>query len=77
MANSFNKMIDEKVIKRGKTSMLNLRLAPLHIKSMFVRAGYSDAPKVLAPGLYAAVMLKDLIGKIERKRSGQEAGRGK
>lgn len=55
----------------------NLRLAPLHIKSMFVRAGYSDAPKVLAPGLYATVMLKDLIGQIERKRSGQEVGRGK
>ncbi|MGQ6297105.1 HNH endonuclease signature motif containing protein [Serratia sp. IR-2025] len=55
----------------------NLRLAPLHIKSMFVRAGYSDAPKVLAPGLYATVMLKDLIGQIERKRSGQEGGRGK
>lgn len=54
----------------------NLRAAPLHIKSMFIQNGGGDVPKILAPGLYATVMLKSLIGKIERKQSGQEANRG-
>ncbi|MBI6181115.1 chromosome partitioning protein ParB [Serratia proteamaculans] len=36
MANSFNKMIDEKIIKRGKTSML-IRLDDIHIKPDFNR----------------------------------------
>ncbi|CAI2058190.1 Uncharacterised protein [Serratia quinivorans] len=36
MANSFNKMIDEKIIKRGKTSML-IRLDDIHVKPDFNR----------------------------------------
>lgn len=36
MANSFNRMIDEKVIKRGKTSLL-IRLDDIHIKEGFNR----------------------------------------
>lgn len=36
MANSFNKMIDEKIIKRGKTSLL-IRLDDIHIKEGFNR----------------------------------------
>ena len=42
----------------------NLRLAPLHIKSMFIRAGGGDASKALAPALYAKVMLENHINHI-------------
>ncbi|EMB4113217.1 HNH endonuclease [Serratia nevei] len=43
----------------------NLKLAPLTTKAAFVRAGYADAPKALAPGLYAQTMLKNAIRRIE------------
>lgn len=44
----------------------NLKLAPSHINSMFVMAGHANAPKALAPALYAKVMLESLIGRIEK-----------
>lgn len=47
-------------------SLSNLRLAPKITKASFVRAGNADAPKALAPGLYAQIMLKDAIKRIER-----------
>lgn len=53
----------------------NLRLAPLHIKSMFIRAGYADAPKVLAPGLYAQTMLQNVIRKIEKTGAAKSTAR--
>ncbi|CAI0776486.1 Uncharacterised protein [Serratia entomophila] len=43
----------------------NLRAAPLSIKSLYVQAGYADAPKALAPALYATVMLRSQIGKMK------------
>ncbi|WP_440493450.1 HNH endonuclease [Serratia sarumanii] len=46
----------------------NLKLAPLTTKAAFVRAGYADAPKTLAPGLYAQTMLKNAIRRIEASR---------
>lgn len=51
----------------------NLKLATLTTKAAFVRAGYADAPKALAPGLYAQTMLKNAIRRIE----GREGKRGK
>ncbi|HBC7419296.1 TPA: HNH endonuclease [Serratia marcescens] len=47
----------------------NLRLAPLHIKSIFIRAGGGDAPKALAPALYARIMLKNHINQLESQRT--------
>ena len=47
----------------------NLRLAPLHIKSMFIRAGGKDAPKALAPALYARIMLENHINQLEYQRT--------
>jgi hypothetical protein len=44
----------------------NLKLAPHITKAAYVKAGYTDAPKALAPGLYAQTMLKNVIRKIER-----------
>lgn len=44
----------------------NLKAAPVTIKYMFGRAGGADVPKALAPALYAMVMLKNLVGRIEK-----------
>ncbi|MBC3213418.1 HNH endonuclease signature motif containing protein [Serratia fonticola] len=44
----------------------NLKLAPKHIKLAFVAQGGTDAPKALAPAMYAKVMLQNLIGRIEK-----------
>ncbi|HEJ7989688.1 TPA: HNH endonuclease [Serratia liquefaciens] len=54
----------------------NLKLAPHITKATYVRAGYADAPKSLAPGLYAQTMLKNAIRKIEGKQTGKGANRG-
>ncbi|EFE94023.1 HNH endonuclease [Serratia odorifera] len=53
----------------------NLRAAPLHIKSIFTQAGGGDAPKALAPALYATVMLQNVIRKIERTGAVKPAAR--
>lgn len=45
----------------------NLRAAPLHIKSAFTQAGYADAPKALAPALYAQTMLRSAINQRLKK----------
>ncbi|WP_447908160.1 HNH endonuclease signature motif containing protein [Serratia fonticola] len=44
----------------------NLRAAPSHTKAMFVLSGGGNAPKALAPALYAKVMLQGAIRKIEK-----------
>lgn len=51
MANSFNKMIDEKIIKRGKTSLL-IRLDDIHIKPDFNRRVDSERYREANESLY-------------------------
>ena len=53
----------------------NLKLAPHVTKAAYVRAGYADAPKALAPALYAKAMLQNVIRKIERTGSVKPAAR--
>lgn len=42
----------------------NLRAAPKEIRSLFSGAGYSKMPQVLAPALYAQVMLRHAIKRL-------------
>lgn len=44
----------------------NLRAAPVRTKANFIAVGGGDAPKALAPAMYAMVMLKNLVGNIEK-----------
>lgn len=45
----------------------NLKLAPHITKASYVRAGYADAPKALAPALYAQTMLRSAINQRTKK----------
>jgi len=45
----------------------NLKLAPHITKASYVRAGYADAPKALAPALYAQTMLRSAINQRLKK----------
>ncbi|WP_319932069.1 HNH endonuclease [Klebsiella quasipneumoniae] len=42
----------------------NLRAAPKEIRRLFSGAGYSKMPQVLAPALYAQVMLRHAIKRL-------------
>ncbi|QNK30670.1 HNH endonuclease [Serratia sp. JUb9] len=46
----------------------NLKLAPQYVKTAFVRAGYDDAPKALAPAMYANVMLHHAVKQMTSKK---------
>lgn len=45
-------------------TMKNLRAAPKEIRRLFSGAGYSKMPQVLAPALYAQVMLRHAIKRL-------------
>lgn len=45
----------------------NLRAAPKEIRRLFSGAGYSKMPQVLAPALYAQVMLRHAIKRLSIK----------
>ncbi|MBC3214261.1 HNH endonuclease [Serratia fonticola] len=51
---------------KNNNQIANLMAAPSHTKAMFVLSGGGDAPKALAPALYAKVMLQGAIRKIEK-----------
>jgi len=48
----------------------NLKLAPKKTKAAYVRAGYGDAPKALAPAIYAQVMLRNHLRGLEKQVRG-------
>ncbi|MBP1129354.1 hypothetical protein JOE25_000897 [Serratia sp. PL17] len=64
MANSFNKMIDEKVIKRGKTSML-IRLDDIHIKEDFNRRVDNERYREANEKLYQYMLTGGKIPNLE------------
>jgi ParB family chromosome partitioning protein len=64
MANSFNKMIDEKVIKRGKTSML-IRLDDIHIKEDFNRRVDNERYREANERLYLYMLTGGKIPNLE------------
>ncbi|EPN9502460.1 chromosome partitioning protein ParB [Serratia marcescens] len=64
MANSFNKMIDEKVIKRGKTSML-IRLDDIHIKEGFNRRVDNERYREANEKLYQYMLMGGKIPNLE------------
>ncbi|HEE9993985.1 TPA: HNH endonuclease [Citrobacter braakii] len=51
----------------NNNSISNLKLAPVYIRAAYMRAGYGDVPEILAPALYAQILLKDTIKKLSRK----------
>ena len=64
MANSFNKMIDEKVIKRGKTSLL-IRLDDIHIKEGFNRRVDNERYREANEKLYQYMLTGGKIPNLE------------
>ncbi|MFV9180709.1 chromosome partitioning protein ParB [Serratia marcescens] len=64
MANSFNKMIDEKIIKRGKTSML-IRLDDIHIKEDFNRRVDNERYREANEKLYQYMLTGGKIPNLE------------
>ncbi|MGP2977723.1 chromosome partitioning protein ParB [Serratia nevei] len=64
MTNSFNKMIDEKVIKRGKTSML-IRLDDIHIKEGFNRRVDNERYREANEKLYQYMLKGGKIPNLE------------
>lgn len=64
MANSFNKMIDEKVIKRGKTSLL-IRLDDIHIKEGFNRRVDNERYREANERLYLYMLTGGKIPNLE------------
>ncbi|WP_447870232.1 chromosome partitioning protein ParB [Serratia fonticola] len=64
MANSFNKMIDEKIIKRGKTSML-IRLDDIHIKEDFNRRVDNERYREANEKLYQYMLSGGKIPNLE------------
>ena len=50
----------------SNNSIDNLRAAPKEIRRLFSALGYSTVPQVLAPALYAQVMLRHAIKRLSR-----------
>ncbi|MGQ6441328.1 HNH endonuclease signature motif containing protein [Serratia sp. IR-2025] len=51
-------------------SIANLKLAPKYTNSAFINAGHGDAPKALAPALYAQIMLRNHLRSLEKQVRG-------